>query len=105
MFLPQSERPSFAPIRHKWPAKLHFCILIFSSFLIWDGKTKDSRLNDSKHSLTLIYSWFHHKFHSDLCHPQVFEFCHIFKQFIGYPHILVLMMRHDYILCLLCIYF
>jgi hypothetical protein len=31
-------------------------ILIFR-FLIWDGKTKDFGMNNSKHSLNLIYSW------------------------------------------------
>jgi hypothetical protein len=36
------------------------------SFLIWDRKTKDFGLNDSKHSLTLICSWFCHEFHFDL---------------------------------------
>jgi hypothetical protein len=41
------------------------CILIFI-FFIWDGKTKDYGLNNSKHSLNLIYSWFHHECHSDL---------------------------------------
>jgi hypothetical protein len=40
-------------------------ILIFR-FFIWDGKTKDFWLNDSKHSLNLIYSWLHHECHSDL---------------------------------------
>jgi hypothetical protein len=39
-------------------------ILIFR-FFIWEGKTKDSGLNYSKHSLNLIYSWFHHECHSD----------------------------------------
>jgi hypothetical protein len=40
-------------------------ILIFR-FFIWDGKTKDFGLNDSKHSLNLKYSWFRHEYHSDL---------------------------------------
>jgi hypothetical protein len=35
-------------------------------FLVWDGKTKDFGLNNSKHSLNFIYSWFHHECHSDL---------------------------------------
>jgi hypothetical protein len=35
-------------------------------FLIWDGKTKDFGLNNSKHSPYLICSWFHHECHSDL---------------------------------------
>jgi hypothetical protein len=34
--------------------------------LIRDGKTKDFGLNESKHSLNLIYSWFYHECHSDL---------------------------------------
>jgi hypothetical protein len=34
--------------------------------LIWDGKTKDFGLNNSKHSLNLVNSWFHHECHSDL---------------------------------------
>jgi hypothetical protein len=41
-------------------------IIILSFFFIWDGKTKDFGLNDSKNSLNLIYSWFHHECHSDL---------------------------------------
>jgi hypothetical protein len=55
-------------------------ILIFRFFLIWDRKTKDFGLNNSKHSLNLIYSWFHHEYHSDLLvsSPSI-EFCHIFK--------------------------
>jgi hypothetical protein len=40
-------------------------ILIFK-FFIWDGKAQDFGLNDSKHSLNLIYSSFHHECHSDL---------------------------------------
>jgi hypothetical protein len=34
--------------------------------LVWDGRTKDFGLNNSKHSLNLIYSWFHHECHSDV---------------------------------------
>jgi hypothetical protein len=64
MFLPQSERPSFAPIQYTGKFTVLY-ILIFS-FLIWDGKTKDFGLNDSKHSLNLIFFWFHHECHSDL---------------------------------------
>jgi hypothetical protein len=41
---------------------LYILILV----LIWDGKTKDFWLNNSKHSLNLIYSWFNHDCHSDL---------------------------------------
>jgi hypothetical protein len=82
-------------------------ILIFS-FLYEMGRQIDFGLNDSKPSLNLIYSWFHHEHHSDLCHPQVFEFCYIFKQFICYPYTLVLswvlMMRHDHILCFIRIH-
>jgi hypothetical protein len=78
-------------------------ILIFT-FFIRDEKTKDFGLNNSKHSLNLIYSWFHHK-----CRPPVFECCHIFKRFISYPYILVLswvrMTRHNHTLHPLCIYF
>jgi hypothetical protein len=59
MFLPQSERPSFAPIQHNWQ---NYSL----DFLVWDRKTKDFWLNNSKHSLNLIYSWFHHEYHSDL---------------------------------------
>jgi hypothetical protein len=40
-------------------------ILIFR-FFIWDGKTKDFGLNNSKPSLNLMYSWFHHECHSYL---------------------------------------
>jgi hypothetical protein len=39
-------------------------ILIFSFFLIWDGKTRDFGLNSSEYSPNLIYSWFHHECHS-----------------------------------------
>jgi hypothetical protein len=53
-------------------------ILIFRSF-IWDAKKEDFGLNNSKHSPNLIYSLFHHECHSDLCHPKVFELCHLFK--------------------------
>jgi hypothetical protein len=50
-------------------------ILIFS-FFIWDGKTKQFGLIDSKHSLNLIYSWFYHERHSDLLvsSPSNFNF-------------------------------
>jgi hypothetical protein len=64
MFLPQGARPSFAPIQHNWKITVLY-VLIFS-FFIWDGKRKDFGLNDSKHSLNLICSWFHHDCHSDL---------------------------------------
>jgi hypothetical protein len=40
-------------------------ILIFR-FFIWYGKRKDFGLNNRKHSLNLMYSWFHHECHSDL---------------------------------------
>jgi hypothetical protein len=40
-------------------------IFIFM-FFIWDGKTKDFGLNDSKHYPNLICCWFHHECHSDL---------------------------------------
>jgi hypothetical protein len=40
-------------------------ILLFS-FFVWNGKTKDFGLNDSNHSLNLVYSWFPHECHSDL---------------------------------------
>jgi hypothetical protein len=43
---------------------LYIFIIIF--FLLWGGKTKDFGLNNSKHSPNLIYSWFHHEYHSDL---------------------------------------
>jgi hypothetical protein len=68
MFLPQSERPSFALIQYNWQNYSFIYIYIFQSLvlLIWDGKTKDSGLNNSKHSLNLIYSLFHHECHSDL---------------------------------------
>jgi hypothetical protein len=33
---------------------------------IWDRETKDFGLNNTNHSLNLIYSWFHHECHSDL---------------------------------------
>jgi hypothetical protein len=62
VFLPESERPSFAPIQHNWQ-NYNFVCLIFMVF-IWDGKTKYFGLNNSKHSPNLIYSWFHHECHS-----------------------------------------
>jgi hypothetical protein len=46
--------------------KITVLYILKLSFLIWDGKTKDIWLNDSKHSLNLNYSWFHHECHSDL---------------------------------------
>jgi hypothetical protein len=85
-------------------AELQLFVYFNLHFFIWGRKTKDFGLNDNKHSLNLIYCWFHHE-----CHPKVFECCHIFKRFISYPYILVLswvlMTGHDHILCLLCIYF
>jgi hypothetical protein len=47
-------------------AKLHFCTFESLGFLIWEGKTKDFELNNSKYSPNLIYSWFHHECHSEL---------------------------------------
>jgi hypothetical protein len=39
MFLPQSERPIFAPIQHKWQ-NYSLYILIFRSFdMRWEDKT------------------------------------------------------------------
>jgi hypothetical protein len=45
--------------------------------LIWDGKT-DFELNDNKHSLNSVYSWFHHECHSDLLvsSPSIWIFLH-----------------------------
>jgi hypothetical protein len=85
VFLPQSERPSFAPLHYNWQNYILY-ILIFR-FFIWEGKTKDFGLNTSKHSVNLIYPWFRHECLSDLCHPQEqidlspsvssFPFCHL----------------------------
>jgi hypothetical protein len=47
---PQSERPDFALKEYEWQNYSFFYILIFS-FFIWEGKTKDFGVNDSKHSL------------------------------------------------------
>jgi hypothetical protein len=41
--------------------------------LLWDGKSKDFGLNNSKHSLNLIYSWFCHECHSDLSHLSIYK--------------------------------
>jgi hypothetical protein len=58
MFLPQSEGPSFAPIQYNWQ---NYCFVYFIQvFLIWDGKTKDFGLSNSKNSPNLIDSSFHH---------------------------------------------
>jgi hypothetical protein len=62
MFLPRSGRLSFAPIRYSWRNYSSICFNL-QVFLIWDGKTKDFGLNDSKHSANLIYSWFRHVGH------------------------------------------
>jgi hypothetical protein len=56
VFLPQSEGPSFAPIQHNWQ-NYSFIYFISLGSLILDVKTKDFGLNNSKHSLNLIYSY------------------------------------------------
>jgi hypothetical protein len=60
MFLPQSERPSFAQIQHNWQNYSFVCtyiyIYLFLGLFIWDGKTKYFVLNNSKHPR--IYSAF-----------------------------------------------
>jgi hypothetical protein len=84
-------------------------ILIFR-FFIWDGKTKDFGLNDSKHSLNLISSWFQHERHSDLLasSPSIWILPSL-QRFVSCPYILVLswvrMTRHNHTLYLLCICF
>jgi hypothetical protein len=54
VFLPQSERPSFAPIQQT--GKITVLYTLIFRFFIRDGKTKDFGLNNSKNSLNLIYS-------------------------------------------------
>jgi hypothetical protein len=39
-------------------------LYILFRFFIWAGKTKYFWLNDSRHSLNLIYSWLHHECHT-----------------------------------------
>jgi hypothetical protein len=39
--------------------------------LIWDGKTKDLGLNNSKHFPDLICSWLHHEYHSQLLQLKI----------------------------------
>jgi hypothetical protein len=84
-------------------------ILIFRFFDL-RRKTEDFGLNNNKHSLNLIYSWFHHACHSDLLvlSPSIWILPH-FQRIHSCYYILVLswvwMTRHDHILCLFCIYF
>jgi hypothetical protein len=47
-------------------AKITVLYILIFRFFVKDGKKKDFGLNNSKHSLNLIYSWFHHECHSDL---------------------------------------
>jgi hypothetical protein len=47
-------------------SKITILYTLMFRFFIWDEKTKYLRLNDSKHSINLIGSWFHHECHSDL---------------------------------------
>jgi hypothetical protein len=69
-------------------------ILIFN-FFIRNGKTKDFGLNDSKHSLNLMYSWFHHECHYDLLissqvlEVEIFLFVTAYRSALGpsQPHV------------------
>jgi hypothetical protein len=65
MFLPHCQRPRLRPIQYNWQnySFVYFNLKVLS---IWDGKTKDFGLKDSKNSLNLIYSLFDHECHSDL---------------------------------------
>jgi hypothetical protein len=56
------------------------CILIFN-FFDMRQETKDFRLNNSKHSLNLIYYWFHHESHSVLLEssPNTWILLHLQK--------------------------
>jgi len=65
--------------------------------LIQDWKTKDFGLNDNKHSLNLICSWFHHEYHSDLLvlSPSIW-ICYIFRWFNSYPVILIFWFCPDF---------
>jgi hypothetical protein len=51
---------------------------------IWEEKINDFGLNDNKHSLNSVFSWFHHECQSVGYRPQVSELCHIFKRFTSY---------------------
>jgi hypothetical protein len=55
-------------VSHPYSAtgKITVLYILICSFSIWCGKTKDFGLNDSKHYLNLISSWFNHNHHSDL---------------------------------------
>jgi hypothetical protein len=63
MFLPQSGRPSFVPIQYNWQ---NHSFVYSDQFFILNWRINDSEMNDSKHSLNLIYSWLHHERQSDL---------------------------------------
>jgi hypothetical protein len=91
-------------VSHPYSTTSKITVLYILIFRFFDMRREENRfeLNNSKHSPTLIYSWFHRECHSDLLvSSQVFECCHIFKRFISYPYILVLswvrMTRHDHI--------
>jgi hypothetical protein len=58
-------------VSHPYSTTGKITVLYILVFFIWNGKTKYFGLNNSKHSLYLICSWFHHECHSDLCHPQI----------------------------------
>jgi hypothetical protein len=55
-------------VSHPYSTSGKITVLYISVFRLftWDGKTKDFGLNNSKHSLNLIYSWFHRECHFDL---------------------------------------
>jgi hypothetical protein len=59
VYVPPSKREiRFRTHTAQW-AKLQFFFILVFSFLIWDGKTEDFGLIDSKHFPNLICSWFH----------------------------------------------
>jgi hypothetical protein len=49
----------------------------FSAFKIGNRKTKDSELKGGQHFLNLIFSYFHHEYHSDF-------YCNFLKIYVAY---------------------
>jgi hypothetical protein len=73
--------PPFSKTLSRWPSlrvrdqvshpysptsKITVLYILIFRFFIWDGKRKEFGLNDSKHSLNLFYSCFHHEYRSGL---------------------------------------
>jgi hypothetical protein len=55
-------------VSHPYSTTGKITVLYILIFRFFDMRREDKRfrLNNSKHSLNLIYSWFHHECHSDL---------------------------------------